>query len=276
MKRNLLLGILIVICCGCGRKTAHDDRIAVLSYNIRHSGGDDGDNSWKFRRESSLAMFRDIGPDLAGMQEVLKDQLDYIAGNMPEYGVIGTGRDDGNAAGEMMAVMYRKERFEMVFSDSFWLSETPGEVSRGWDGACNRMVTWMLLKDRLTGKNIYFFNTHLDHAGERARGESVKLIAGKIDEIAGKGTVILTGDFNAAEDDGIMAPLAGMLDSARGNAPETDFSPTFNGWGKESITYPIDHIFYRGVEPVSFTVVKDGYGSAYLSDHYPVKAVFGL
>lgn len=272
--KKVLLVVVAALCFGCGGGKTD---ITVLSYNIRYSTAGDGPHSWDARKQSTLDMFRDVKPDLVGMQEVLKDQFDYITGNMPEYGVIGTGRDDGRDEGEMMAVMYLKKRFELAGSGDFWLSETPDKVSRGWDGACNRMVTWLKLRDRRTGEEVYFFNTHLDHVGEQARAGGAELIVEKIREIAGMDNIMfLTGDFNAGPDDGVLAPIAAAFPSARDNAPETDRGPTFNDWGRSNHTQPIDHIYYRKAVPLVFEVIKDGYGSVYISDHYPVKAVFEM
>ena len=81
---------------------------------------------------------------------------------------MGVGRDDGAEKGEFMAVYYLRDRFELLDSGTFWLSETPDKVSRGWDGACNRTVTWVELKDRKSGKEFFYFNTHLDHKGKGA------------------------------------------------------------------------------------------------------------
>lgn len=271
MKKIIFLLLAAAAClnCGGGKK-----QITVLSYNIRYATANDGANSWDNRKSSTLKMFNDIKPDLVGMQEVLKNQYDYIAENMSEYGMAGVGRDDGEYGGEMMAVMYRKKRFELLETGNFWLSQTPEKVSKGWDGACNRMVTWLRLRDKKLGKEVFLFNTHLDHEGQKARAESSKLIVAKIREIAGDNIVFLTGDFNAGPDNGVLAPIAAAYLSARDEAPETDNSPTFNDWGQSSYPEPIDHIYYQDAVPLVFEVVKDGYGSEYISDHYPVKAVF--
>ncbi|MDZ7689932.1 MAG: endonuclease/exonuclease/phosphatase family protein [Balneolaceae bacterium] len=88
-------------------------------------------------------------------------------------------------------------------SDStIWLSETPGQMSTGWDAALPRIMTWGKFRDRSTGSELYVFNTHFDHRGEQARAESAKLILEIIDKIAGNAPVVLTGDFNAQPDTG--------------------------------------------------------------------------
>lgn len=275
MKKIFLFIITSIIFISCGG-AGGSNQITVMSYNIRYNEPNDGEHKWDLRKNSTLEMFKDIKPELVGMQEVLKDQFDYIADNMDDYEVIGTGRDDGAFGGEMMAVMYLKKRFELINTDNFWLSETPERVSKGWDGACNRMVTWLQLRDKRTDKEIFFFNTHLDHIGPEARLGGSQLIVNKIKEIAGDNIVFLTGDFNAGPDDGVLAPITTTYLSARDTAPETDHSPTFNDWGKSNYPQPIDHIYYQHAEPVVFKVITDGYGSQYISDHYPVKAVFKI
>ena len=142
--------------------------IKLISYNLRNSHGKDGDNVWMKRRHATPEMIRREAPDVFGVQEGLIDQLHYIDAECPQYARVGVGRDDGAEKGEFMAVYYLRDRFELLDSGTFWLSETPDKVSRGWDGACNRTVTWVELKDRKSGKEFFYFNTHLDHKGKGA------------------------------------------------------------------------------------------------------------
>jgi hypothetical protein len=142
--------------------------IKLISYNLRNSHGKDGDNVWMKRRHATPEMIRREAPDVFGVQEGLIDQLHYIDTECPQYARVGVGRDDGAEKGEFMAVYYLRDRFELLDSGTFWLSETPDKVSRGWDGACNRTVTWVELKDRKSGKEFFYFNTHLDHKGKGA------------------------------------------------------------------------------------------------------------
>ena len=173
--------------------------IKLISYNLRTSHGKDGDNVWMKRRHATPEMIRREAPDVFGVQEGLIDQLHYIDTECPQYARVGVGRDDGAEKGEFMAVYYLRDRFELLDSGTFWLSETPDKVSRGWDGACNRTVTWVELKDRKSGKEFFYFNTHLDHKGKAAREEGVKLLIEKIHEIAGKKTpAILGGEIGRA------------------------------------------------------------------------------
>ena len=44
---------------------------------------------------------------------------------MTDYSSVGVGRTDGAKAGEMNPVFFRKDRFELIRTKTFWLSETP-------------------------------------------------------------------------------------------------------------------------------------------------------
>ena len=252
--------------------------IKLISYNLRNSHGKDGDNVWMKRRHATPEMIRREAPDVFGVQEGLIDQLHYIDAECPQYARVGVGRDDGAEKGEFMAVYYLRDRFELLDSGTFWLSETPDKVSRGWDGACNRTVTWVELKDRKSGKEFFYFNTHLDHKGKAAREEGVKLLIEKIHEIAGKkAPAIVGGDFNTPVDSPIFKPLTKYMVSARAKAATTDHKGTFNGFGSAPDTIVIDHLYYRGKLKCQLFATLDGnYGAPYISDHYPIAMVFTL
>lgn len=279
MKRLLVFiaSVALLVSCNC------TDKISVMSFNIRLSPNDqfDGDNSWLYRKSAAVGMIQEVSPDLFGIQEGLFDQVNYLNDNLPEYGRYGVGRDDGQERGEANAIFYKKERFEMLDCGTFWLSATPDSVSRGWDGACNRVVTWTRLKDKKgKGKEIFFFNTHFDHIGTIAREESGKLIVSRIKEMVPEGTpVFLTGDFNANYDNSILAPIREFMKMAREESPVSDTLNTFNNWGK---TVPmdgqniIDHIFCKNATPFKYETLTGSYGVQFVSDHYPIIAYFNI
>jgi endonuclease/exonuclease/phosphatase family metal-dependent hydrolase len=273
MKKVLFI-LLCAVVTACGGAKQEASTVSVMSFNIRLGAADDGDNSWDFRRDAVVKMIETIAPDVVGLQEAMEMQNEYLAEKLTAYTQLGVGRDDGVVAGEFMRVLYKTERYDALDSGNFWLSETPDEVSRGWDGACNRMATWVKLREKGTDREFFFFNTHLDHQGEVARREGVKLLIRKIDEIAGKATVFVTGDFNAPQSDPVMAPMFAAFTSARDEAPRTDHHGTFNGWGSAPNSFIIDFIFSRNATPITFRTVTENYGVPYVSDHYPIVANF--
>ena len=268
---------LILLSAACSPKhkaESGESGLRVMSYNVRYTGEreTDGDNHWDWRRAASINMVREERPAVMGVQEALAPQLQFLDENLPEYGYVGVGRDDGVSAGEHMAIFYLKEAVELENWGTFWLSQTPDQVTMGWDAVCYRTCTWALMRDKATGKQFAMMNTHLDHRGEQAREQSIILIVNRIKEIVPEGTpLFLTGDFNSTTDSEIYAPLKAVMEDAREVATQSDHRGTFNGWGKASSV--IDHIFVRGVEVDRFSVLCDkNYGAPYISDHYPVVA----
>ena len=121
-----------------------------------------------------------LRPDLIGTQEGLYPQIKDIAADQPAYDWIGLGRD-GGSRGEFMAIFYRRDRFEPLEYEHFWLSDTPDVIaSSTWGNGVRRMVTWAKFRDRTTGREFYFWNTHLDHEVQFAREKSAELIRQRI------------------------------------------------------------------------------------------------
>lgn len=274
MKKVFTLLSLVLFACSVAVAKSPIE-IKVISYNIRTMARD-GENNWENRRHATRNMLNRHNPDLFGLQEAMTPHLKYIDNFFPQYSRVGVGRDDGKMGGEVMAIYYNKERFELLESGTFWLSETPDRVSRGWDAACNRTVTWVKVRDKESRKRFYYFNTHLDHRGRVAQTESIKLVVEKIKEIAGeRATVILGGDFNVVPEDEIFEPLGEFMLEARTTAAEADVKGTFNMFGKLKEYSVIDHLFFRGrrAKCHEYRVLDGDYGAPFISDHYPVEIV---
>jgi len=245
----------------------------VLSYNIRQGVAKDGANSWENRKEATPAMIYDMRPDVFGVQEAFRFQLDYILEQCPSYRCVGVGRDDGFDAGEHMSVFYNADSLILVKWGNYYLSDTPELPSKGWDAACMRTATWCLLERKADGRRFYFVNTHLDHVGKVARANGLKLIYERIQTMNPDGLpMVLTGDFNVTPDNPCLKDIDSMMKSARFAAPDTDTAGSYNGWGNADEI--IDYIYYCGFPACkSFKVIKRQYaGAPYISDHYPVFA----
>jgi endonuclease/exonuclease/phosphatase family metal-dependent hydrolase len=268
---TLAIAAFALMSIACNRTS----EIKVMSYNIRLSSGTikaDSIYHWEHRKQASLNLMHEENPTVFGLQEACPDQMDYMVENLPEYGYIGVGRDDGKRKGEFMSIFYKKDEVEFIDGGTFWLSETPDQVSKGWDAACFRTCTWAILKKKDTGKKFVYMNTHLDHMGKVAREESIKLIVERAEKLTGgKLPVFITADFNSPTSNAIFKPMQEAMLDARVEAPVTDDRGTLNCWGTTPPGVVIDHVFYRGAEAQKFEVLRDkDYGAPYVSDHYPV------
>jgi len=253
--------------------TKGDEKVTIMSFNIRNSGADDGTNSWPFRYYLVPMMIDDQKPDLIGFQEVLRVQFDYLADYARPYKFIGVGRDDGKKKGEHMAIAYNPKTMSVSKWGTFWLSETPNKPGLGWDAACNRTATWALVKDKRTKKSFYFVNTHLDHKGKEAQEKGINLILEKMAEINKKGLpIVIGGDFNLNEKSSSLAKINAEMTNSRTSAAKTDNGITYNSWGKTVHQSQIDQIYYKGFSACEeFKVLTKKYdGRAFISDHFPV------
>lgn len=251
--------------------------VKFLSYNIRLDIASDGENSWPNRKDFLVAQLKFYGPDIIGTQEALPGQVAYIDEQLTDYHYVGVGRE--GTAGEHTVIFYRKDRFKLLEENTFWLSETPGEVSMGWDAAYLRVCTYARFQDKKTKKRFWIFNTHLDNSGLQARMEGVKLIVRKMDEIGvSSEPVVLMGDFNALPESEVIGFANQYFTSAEELSVVPPFGPhgTFNGFNfGKPIANKIDYVFVK--RPVRCAVLKyavltDSDDWKYPSDHFPVFA----
>lgn len=271
--KNLLfyLGLLI-----SSNNIAFAQNIKIMTYNIRLDIASDNENTWSNRKEYLCSQIKFYNPDIFGIQEALPNQVDYISNFFSDYKYDGIGRD-GIGKGESSNIFYRKERFELLQENTFWLSETPDKISKGWDAALNRICTYVQLKDKITKQIFWVFNTHLDHIGELARTNSIKLIQSKIKSLNTKNyPVFLIGDFNSEPTEERIVYLKTQMNDSYDVSEETPFGPsgTFNDFkNNEPVSKKIDYIFLSKKSPFKvkkYAVLSDSKDLKYPSDHLPV------
>lgn len=248
----------------------HD--LKTMSFNVKISG--EGLHSNDLRLPRTIKMIEKHMPDSLGVQEADKWWTDSLEEALPQYARVGTYRDDGISLGESCSIFYLKDKYELVGSGDFWLSETPDTPSKGWDGGCSRIVTYAILKCKESGFTYAHFNTHFDHAGTVAKNESVPLLASRIASIAPDIPVVLTGDFNTSEGSEIYNKLLSCgLKNTKLMAEKYDDCATYHDYNPFVFsTKPIDYIFVNGYcSSVKSSIVdSDMIDLLYPSDHFPV------
>lgn len=246
--------------------------MTIMSYNVKISG--DGLRDPEKRAPIIIETILTEAPDSFGLQEADKAWVERIAAGLTDYAYIAKYRDDGVSEGESSAVFYLKDKYELVDSGSFWLSETPDEASMGWDAVCNRITSYAILKNKETGFVYAHFNTHLDHEGAVAQAESIALISSYIAEIAPDIPVVLTGDFNFPEGcHNYENVLKTGLKDSKYMAAEFDDHATYHGYHVViTDNKPIDYIFVNGYcsSVKSYKINSDFNHHILASDHFPV------
>lgn len=268
------LALLIIGCTSPKEKTS----IRYATFNIRYDNPADSLNNWKFRKEAVCKFILDKNIEVLGMQEVLHSQMNDLKEGLPGYSAVGVAREDGDTQGEYAPVFYRAARFELLDSQTFWLSQYPDSVGFiGWDGACTRIATWAKLKDKANGQVFMAVNTHFDHVGIEARRQAALLIISRIKEIAGDYPAILTGDLNVSEQSEAYKILTSneyVLQDACRIAEKTEgVAYTFHNFGRipDVKREKIDFIFVSsGVRVLTSEIPQEGKkAGGYLSDHNP-------
>lgn len=277
---------LLLAACGLGLLSACSSKeeleVEVMSFNIRYDEPNDGAHSWANRKQQVLALLKFEDVDLLGTQEVLHNQLVDLKAGLPNYTVVGVGREDGLQKGEYSAIFFKTQRFNLKDSGTFWLSETPEQLgSKGWDGACERIASWALLEDKASQTPIFFINTHLDHVGATARREGVNLLLSRSKELAKGAAIVITGDFNAEPESEVIQNVLNpqnelKLISSHSSALDkkgTDW--TFHNFDRTPLEEReiIDYIFVSSQATVlSYEVLPMKYESQFASDHCPIMA----
>jgi endonuclease/exonuclease/phosphatase family metal-dependent hydrolase len=252
--------------------------LRVMSFNVRYPSPEDGPNRWEFRRDMLVEAILEKDPDLIGTQELFHEQGQYIVEKAPAYTWFGVSRR-GNREDEHMGVFYKKDKFRLVESGNFWLSEapdTPGSMS--WDVTLPRMVTWGLFEVGKSGRRFYFYNTHFPHRREddEARRRSALVLMERILRLPKDVPLVLTGDFNAAPESPAYRVFSGELKDSRVTAHgRTGPDGTSSGFAGSTSGRRIDWILYRGaLEAVESETVVFSRGGRYPSDHFPVATTF--
>lgn len=253
-----IITFCVALCALMGAEAAYAKKLKVVSFNIVVSNHET-ENGWNGRKSAIANFLMEEQPDIIGLQEATYMQIQYLLANMPDYSLYGVSRDTGTRGGrgEYSAIIYNREKYNLVDKGEFWLSPTPDRPSRSWNdevqtkiephpGAMkhNRVCTWVRLQERSSKKEFYFFNTHLEfgyHAnynlGQTAREKGVALIVEKMKEIVPEGMpLILSGDMNQVTADKCFAPLYefGMknsrVEAGKVISEENRNSVTWNGF----------------------------------------------
>lgn len=265
MKRVYIIVALIL-----ATLSASAQDLVVASYNVRNdnSGDTKRGNGWAQRCAVICNQIEWNDIDIFGAQEVKRNQIDDMLGELEGYAYVGVGRDDGKDKGEFSPIFYNTERFKLLDQGTFWISETPEKVGvKGWDAALPRICSYARLQDKVTKKKFWFFNLHMDHIGVEARKEGAKLIARKITQMCGEEPAFVSGDFNVDQNNEAYKTIVSqgvLADSYEKSAKRYNTTGTFNSFDPNLYTNSrIDHIFVtEHIIVHQYNILTDSYWTA--------------
>ena len=228
---------------------AEGDGLKIMSYNIRNVHGESKpERNWSQRRAYVMQQIKEEAPDILCLQEV----------------------NDNYLTKEAVPIFYNKERFTLIESDSFWLSETPEKESVGWDAALERICTYARLKDNRTGREVAVYSVHFDHVGIEAMKNGSAMVLARMaqDGIP----AVMLGDYNIVEHTELYDYIAARLVDSKYAAAHSMHSVTFNSYGGDEADV-IDYIMHNGGFDVdTYRVRNELFDGRYASDHFAVIA----
>ncbi len=251
---------------------AKTQAVTIMSYNVYIKGS--GEKSPENRTDEVVANIRKYNPDSFGLQEADEGWMERLPAELTDYAYVGIGRNSNEGGGEASPVFYKKDKYELVDSGTFWLSKTPEKASRAWDAMFKRVCTYAILKNKETGFTYAHFNAHFDHMGVIARMESVAVVAEKVAELAPDIPVVFSGDFNDEEGgDAYKRVLESGFKDTKYIAETADNCGTYHGYSdllkkNKAIDYIFVNAFASDVK--SYKVDTQQINGIYPSDHHPV------
>ena len=296
-KSKLIIGIILCIilaaCAGYGIYTQigavdfdeividgipekSEEATRVMSFNVRCKN--DGKQTITNRSKVAVEVINQYAPDSFGVQECTPRWKRILAANIGDrYACVGAARDYYGPFTEYSSIYYLKDKYNLIDSGTFWLSETPEKKwTKSFDSACFRVASWALLEDKETGVRYTHINTHLDHVLESTRESQMKVLIECVNKVANGSPIVMTGDFNAYEDNSQVYTVAcESFNDTKKVAENSDTGRTFTSYGSkgEDGTGAIDFIFAdKELKVDTYKIIRNTVQGIYPSDHYPIVA----
>ncbi len=242
-------------------------KLKVISYNIWN----------KNREETTIAkrapllneVVSKYDADLIGIQEYVPAWEEHIEKYFgKDYDIFNKYRASDKP--ESSPILWKKDKFDLVDTGYFWMSDTPEIESRGWDERFDvpRICEYVVLKHKETGKKFTFMNTHFGF-GDKCQVDSAKLIYEYSQKISNNPTFV-TGDFNMSPKAlGYAEMTKNFVDVNEATTKETIY--TYHGFKLSEPHDRIDFCFVdKNITPITSKTITDDINGKLPSDHYGV------
>ena len=269
---------------------AEDGSIMIMSANIRRQEKlfnfkkeDMGSHRWYKRAEVYLRNIDAVQPDILGAQEVQPGQYEFLTEHLRGYASVVCYRDEDGSRSESCPIFYNLNRFDLLDSGTFWLSDTPDMPYTKFAGSdAIRISTFVKLRDKTNDMVIAVYNTHPDWSGVEARIKQLAVVAAKAKESDADRVVVL-GDLNSDRklpggNEGLESLEKDFLKDSKtfDTIVENNYGDyaTYHGYDIDpEAPLALDYIFL----PSTTNVIKVGrmdekYKGVYASDHYSIYA----
>ena len=250
------------------------NRFSIMTFNIRFGLADDYANSWDIRKDCIIDTINKQSPDFLCVQEANDFQLSFLKKNLPDY--FYTGIYSYPVSGWQDIPIFYKKNCERLFTDHYFLSDTPDRKSQFKESLWPRQAVTVLFK--MHNNFLCITNTHFDFK-DNVQQKSADLIRNRLKNFNPEIPQILCGDFNS-DPTGVCYHNFTCKNNEKPcfKDPFKNLqSATFHGFSGIPHTGRIDWILYSGdIRPVSKKIIYDSADGVYPSDHFPVLVQFSI
>lgn len=283
MKKSCFV---VVVCLLLTVSFVCAEKLSVASWNIKtiEVKKKNQIDEWKKRYLHTADYIQYQDYDVIGIQEATIVQIDSLLRQLPQYRYVGVASRDGKKNGNGNPIFYKHEKFDLLESSTFWLSETPNKPSMGWDANSKRICTWAAFREKVSGKKFVVFNIHLDHIGDEAQANGLNLVLDSLTKQKDV-SIFLMGDFNVEKGSfvyNLVQEKSGLMNSYNVARKKIVASESFNAnHFDRAPEKTVDFIFVNNfVDVLHYSVMNDVYWEAgkphYYSDHFPVRILVNL
>ena len=220
--------------------------LSVMTYNVMFDFPSAGFDPWSVRGLHEAEIINAHRCDLVGLQEPFPWQVNHLHGFCPGFA------DRHLRWYPDATAFYRADRFERVGGGHFWLSPSPGRMSRGFGNILPRLVVWLTLRDRFSGRAFFWADTHFDNTSP-FQETAAPLFLAKVRELSGGLPVVVTGDFNSPPASKAYRILTGGAEPGGFRLTDAyDLAGAREVWNAPGDARPydaaerIDHVFVAG------------------------------
>lgn len=251
-------------------------KYSIMTFNLLTAHlYDFGRNRFSKRSQAILKLIQDQKPDIIGVQELTQTSEQKLQSLRHSYGSTGEYRwERFPFFNESNAVFFRSDRFRLIKSRTFWLSETPEIPSSKLRASIfPRIAVFAVMQDLLSERLFTVVNVHLDHCLEHVRTRQSEILCQLVQNHAEGSFSVITGDFNTIPD---SAAIRNLQQIGFTDLVSPAFGSTLRGKAG-TFTHrnqPIDHILIQGrIRMCRITAHKNCYNGVYPSDHWPITAL---
>ncbi len=241
----------------------------LLSFNIRINVAIDGKHAWDYRKNDVFHFLAQKKYDVIGFQEPSPMMYQELQEQLKDYDSFGVPRSEG---GEYTPILIKKGMFEVVKSDTIWLTDTPYIESKIEGSHFPRIATYVVIK-LSPNRFLTLINTHLDYGNDQIIFNQIEFLYRmiKVLEIKYRTEIILMGDFNAYPNTIGIQFLSSKYNQVYQD--HKNIGLTFHAFSNQEEGLPIDYIFFSNrIELKNFEIIHHQEKVKYLSDHYPIYA----